>query len=207
MQASLAVAPPRRRISVRLIVGLILTGLSLFLLFFPGDMLLPIFDIPVMPRMGGCANFLGPVIFLFFLLLGVVVSIALIIVGIVAIVLTATKVRGGLTMAVVVDAVIASLLLMPSLGELNYGATDSGQLGTAAVTAVFAVIPLAATVLLLARSQYRSRHSFVAALVATCLVLAPGGVGVAVLALELGGVIQAPSGSSTVQTTANRPAC
>ena len=191
------------RLPLRVIIGLCATGVSLFILVLPGELILPAFALtPLYPRMGGCANFLAPLVFVAFLALGVVISLALIGVGITAIVLTATRVRGGLATAVVVNAIIATLLLVMPLSEPGRGGLDEGSLGLYTLAAVCSVFPLAATILLLAPSLYRASRTYVAMLIATGLLLLPGAGGLTVLGLELGGaaVFSAPSTTPVAQT-------
>jgi hypothetical protein len=186
------------RLPLRVILGLCATGVSLFILVFPGEMILPAFALmPVFPRMGGCANFLAPVVFLAFFALGVIISLVLVVVGITAIVLTAKRVRGGLTTAVVVNAVVAMLLLVTPLSAAGSSTLDQGTLALYTLAAVCAVFPLAGTILLLAPALHGSSRRYVATLIATGLLLLPGAAGLTVLGLDLGGAAVFPASSTT----------
>lgn len=203
MQSAGVLVAPRPRLPLRAILGLCATGISLFLLVFPGDLILPAFALtPVYPRVGGCANFLAPLLLLAFFVLGVVISLVLIVVGITAIVLTATRARGGVVMSVVVNAVIATLLLVMPLSAAGPGGLSQGEVGLYSLAAVCAVFPLAGTILLLAPSLYGSSRLHMATLIATGLLLLPGAGGLTVLGLDLGGaaVLQAPSATPVSQT-------
>jgi len=203
MQSAGVLVARKPRLPLRAILGLCATGVSLFILVFPGQMLLPAFALmPVYPRTGGCANFLAPVVFLAFFALGIIISLALIVVGITAIVLTALRVRGGLVTSVVMNAIIATLLLVMPLSAAGFGALDQGVVGLYALAAVCAVFPLAGTILLLAPSLYSSSRTHVATLITAGMLLLPGAAGLTVLGLDLSGVavFQAPSGEAVSQT-------
>lgn len=184
-----AVVVRKPRLSVRAVLGLVATGITLLLLVFPGDMVLPLLALtPVFPHMGGCANFLAPLVALAFFGVGILLSFALIVTGIVAIVLTALQVRGGSAIAVVLNAIVATLLLVTPLSMGSPGGLDQGMLGLAVLTAAAAVFPLAGTVLLSTRSLYRSSRAYVATLIVAVVLLLPGAAGLTVLALDLGGI-------------------
>ena len=70
------ISPPLDR---RIKFGIGATVVSLVILVYPGQMVLPLNALfPLMPRMGGCANFAAPVLFIAFLLLALVLSCVLI---------------------------------------------------------------------------------------------------------------------------------
>src|SRR5690348_13597896 len=197
MVGAAVVVARKPRLPLRATLGLIATGISLVILVFPGDMILPLFALmPVTPHMGGCANFLAPLVALAFFGLGILLSLGLIVVGIVAIVLTALRVSGGPTMAVVVNAIVATLLLVMPFSLGDPGRLDQSELGLAVLMAIAAVIPLAGALLLLGRSPSRT---YVATLVTAAVLLLPGAAGLTVLALDLGGI-------AVLQTQATTPA-
>jgi hypothetical protein len=200
MVGAAVVVARKPRLPLRATLGLIATGISLVILVFPGDMILPLFALmPVTPHMGGCANFLAPLVALAFFGLGILLSLGLIVVGIVAIVLTALRERGGPTMAVVVNAIVATLLLVMPFSLGGPGGIDQSGLGLAVLTAVAAAIPLAGALFLLGRSLYRSSRTYVATLVTAAVLLLPGAAGLTVLALDLGGI-------AVLQTQTTTPA-
>lgn len=189
MVGGAVVVARKPRLPLRAILGLIATGISLLILVFPGQMILPLYALmPFTPHMGGCANFLAPFVFLFFFGLGILASLALICTGITAIVLTALRVAGGSATAVLVNAIVATLLLVVPLSMGGPGGLDQTFVGLAVLTAAAAVFPIAGTLLLSTRALYRSSRTYVATLVVAGVLLVPGAVGLTVLALDLGGI-------------------
>jgi hypothetical protein len=179
------IKPPLTR---RIKFGLGATAVTLVLLVFPGQMVLPLYALlPLMPRMGGCANFLAPVIFIIFIGAGFLLSVVLIIIGIVAIVLAAVRKRIGLVGAVLVNAAVVSLLLLTPLDFPASG--DPGAFGLYVLLAICALIPAAAMVLLLSRTVFRSWwHSsrpFIATAVAAGLLVLPGAAGTVALGFQV----------------------
>jgi hypothetical protein len=204
MQSARVLVERKPRLPLRVILGLCATGVSLFILVIPGELILPASALePLYPRMGGCANFLAPVVFLLFFALGILISLGLIAVGITAIVLAALRARGGLATAVVVNVVVATLLLVFPLSAGGLGGVDQSSLGLFALLAACAVFPLSGTILLLGPSYYRSPRTFVVTLVAAVVLLLPGAAGLTVLGLDLGGVVSHTPTVTPVSQTAH----
>jgi hypothetical protein len=201
MQSAGVLVARKPRLPLRVILGLCATGVSLFILVIPGEMILPAFALePLYPRMGGCANFLAPLVFLVFLALGVLISVGLIAVGVTAIVLAARQARGGVATAVVVNAVVAMLLLVMPLSAGGSGTVDQSSLGLYVLSAACAVFPLSGTILLLGPSYYRSPRRFAVTLITAVVLLLPGAAGLTLLGLDLGGVVShAPSATQVSQ--------
>ncbi len=145
---------------------------------------------PLMPHTGGCANFAAPIVFVAFFGLAILISAALIGLGIAAIVLTALRIRVGLLGAIAINAVVMSLLLASSLG-FSLG-TDPGALSLYFFLGACAVIPAAALALLLSpatfASWWRAPRAFVVTAIAVVVLLVPGAIGLVSLGLQAGGV-------------------
>lgn len=193
-------APIRPPLNLRIKVGLVLTGVSLVLLIFPGYMALPLTALtPLMPRMGGCPDIRAGIVLLAFFGLAFLLSAGLIVVGIVAIIGTALRSGIGLVGAVLINAVVLSLLLMTPLDF-------SAQHGFDVFLTVPALIPAAALALLLSpavfRSWWHASRPFVATAVAAGLLLLPGAAGTVVLGLQMAGMSFSQSTPSQVGTHA-----
>jgi hypothetical protein len=183
MQGTLPAAPPKPSLPLRIRVGIWVTVASLIILVYPGQMSLPLVILdPLMPRTGGCFSPLGPIVFLLFFGVGYLMSLLLLGLGIAAVVMASRGTRRGLVMAVQVNAVVASLLLIPAL------AADHGELGTFGLLAVVAVVPLTAMVLLLFPSAYRSSRQFLITTLVAAVLLVPAAFGVVALGQDLAGV-------------------
>jgi hypothetical protein len=166
--------------------------------------LIPLMSLtPHVPR-GGCFNLLAAPITLAFFGAAFVISLMLIAVGISAIVLAALQARGGITTAVIVNVIVATLLLAVPLGLIESGPLDSGSRELAALLAGSAVFPLAGASLLLSRSLYRSSRTFVATLVVAGLLLVPGVASLAGFGLDLAGVAVFSAASSSTGGQAAR---
>lgn len=192
MQATAQPAQPRRPVPLRIRFGIGLTVLSLVILVLPGTMELPLSALePLWPHMGGCANLLIPLVGLAFFAVGFLLSAALIVFGIVAVILAGMGRSFGLISSILVNAVVATLLLLPSI-TFGPGPVDPQELGLFGLLAACAVVPIAAVALLLQPAEFRSRWRSPRPLAAICvivaLVLAPGAVGLAAFGLELGGI-------------------
>jgi hypothetical protein len=180
-------APAKRPpLSRRIKVGLVLTGVSLVLLIFPGYMALPLTALtPLMPHTGGCANFGAGIVAVAFFGLAFLLSAALIVLGILAIIGSALRSRIGLVGAVLINAVILSLLLMTPLDV-------AAQHGFDIFLTVSALIPAAALALLLSPAVFGSwwhgGRPFVATAAAAGLLLLPGAAGSVVLGFEMAGM-------------------
>jgi hypothetical protein len=168
-----AIKPPLTR---RVKLGIGATVVSLVILVYPGQLALPVFALmPLMPRPGGCAPILAGLVFVAFLLVGLLISGVLIAFGIVAVILAALRKRTGLVGAVFLNAAVLSLLMLAPFGYPK--GSDSGLLGLYVILAICALIPLTALVLLLSPALFASWHSrgaFVATAVLVGLLLLPG---------------------------------
>jgi hypothetical protein len=152
--------------SRRIKVGLVATIGALILLVYPGSWVLPVNALAVLlPR--GCTN-----------------GFALLILAVSA----AQRVQAGLVVAILIDMTIATLLLIPSL-TFPWTQADRSSLSTSALTAVLAVIPLTADLLLVEPRAYSSKRTFQATLIASGVILVPGLAGVIAFGLELAGLI------------------
>jgi hypothetical protein len=197
----------RPPLTLRIKVGLGATVLSLAILVYPGQMALPLNVLtPLMPTMHGCANFGGPLVAVAFFGLAILLSLALICLGILAIVATALRWRFGLVTAVLINATVASLLMMT---PLDYSASgDPGALSLYVLLTICAVIPLAATVLLLSPKVFgawlKSGRSFTVTAVAAGLLLVPGAAGAVDLGSQVSGISAQPAAAVT---TPIGPAC
>ena len=181
----------RRRVPRPLKFGLGVTAVSLVLLILPGEMGLPFTALtPFMPHTSGCANFFGPVLFLGFFVLAVLISGALITLGTVAVVLAALGNRFGLLGAIAINAVVMSLLLGSPLG-FSLG-QDPGALSLYVFLSVCALIPAAALVLLLSpttfASWWRAPRAFLVTAIVTGVLLLPGAIGLVSLGLQVSSV-------------------
>jgi len=191
MQAMAQPAQPRRPVPRRIKFGIGLTVLSLVILVLPGTMELPLSALePLQPRMGGCANLLIPLVGVAFFVIGFLLSAALIVFGIVAVILAGMGRGFGLVASILVNAVVATLLLLPSI-TFGPGPVDPQELGLFGLLAACAVVPVAAVALLLRPAEFRShwpsRRPLAAICVIVALVLAPGAAGLVGFGLELGG--------------------
>jgi hypothetical protein len=158
------------------------------ILAYPGQMVLPVTALtPLMPRIGGCANLAGPLVGLLFFGLGFLLSIGLFGIGIVAVVLAARGSRAGPVVAVLFNAIVASLLLIPPLDPSPNG-TDQGQLVLFAFLAVCGLAPITAIVLLLVPTAFRSSRLFFATALCAALLLVPAAAGGFAFGRELAGV-------------------
>ncbi len=187
-------------------IGIGATVVTLVLLVYPGQMVLPVTAMtPLMPRAGGCGNFLIGIVGLAFFGLAFLVSGALIGLGIVAVAAASRGNRIGLVGAVLINAVVISLLLMTPLG---FSPTqDLGAFGLYAVLTICAVIPATALVLLLSPTDFGSRwqsgRPFIATAVAAGLLLLPGAAGTVALGLQVVSVTSShPAASATAPTSA-----
>jgi len=177
-----------------------LTAVSLVLLVYPGFMALPVIALtPLIPHTGGCANFGAGIVAVAFFGVAFLLSAALIVVGILAIIGTALRSRIGLVGAVLINAVVISLLLMTPLDF-------SARQGFDVVLTVGAFIPAAAMALLLSPavfgSWWHAGRPFVATVVAAGLLLLPGAAGTAVLGLQAAGMSFSQSTPSPTGTRA-----
>jgi len=177
----------RPALTRRIKVGIGATAVTLVILFFPGQMVLPLALLtPFIPRTSGCGGFGGFIVALFFGL-AFLISLALIGLGIVAVVALLRRNRIGLVGAVLVNAVAMSLMLMTPL-EFSPN-VDPGIFGLYALFTVCALIPAAALVSLLSPSVFdpwwRSRRPFTATAVAAGLLLLPGVAGTVVLGFQI----------------------
>ncbi len=209
MQATEQPARVRRPVARRIKVGIGLTVVSLVILVLPGTMELPLSALePLWPHMGGCANFLIPLVLLAFFAIGFLLSAALIVFGIVAVILAGMGKAFGLIASILVNAVVATLLLLPSI-TFGPGPVDPQELGLFGLLAACAVVPIAAVALLLRPAEFRSRWRSPGPLAAICvivaLLLAPGAVGLATFGLELGGFNVQQVQTSTPLTS--KPPC
>jgi hypothetical protein len=196
-------ASTRPRLPLRLKVGLGVTGLSLFLLIFPGQMALPLTALtPLMPRMGGCANFGAPIVFVAFFGVAILLSAALIGLGIASIVLTALRVRIGLLGAIVINASVMSLLLISPL-DFSLG-TDPGAMSLYVFLSACAVVPATALALLLSpatfASWWRAPRAFLVTAIVVAVLLVPGAIGLVSLGLQAGGISSVPPAAATPVT-------
>ncbi len=192
-----AIRPP---VNLRIKVGLVLTGVSLVLLVYPGFMALPVIALtPLIPHTGGCANFAAGIVAVAFFGLAFLLSAALIVLGILGIIGTVLRSRIGLAVAVLINAVVLSLLLMPPLDV-------STQHGFDVVLTVSALIPAAALALLLSPAVFGSwwhgGRPFVVVVVAAGLLLLPGVAGTVVLGLQMAGMSFSQSAPSQTGTHA-----
>jgi hypothetical protein len=181
-------APTRPVLTRRIKVGIGATVVTLVVLFFPGQMVLPLAVLtPFMPRTSGCFNFGAGIVALAFFGLSFLISLALIGLGIAAAVALLVRKRIGLVGAVLVNAVAMSLMLMTPL-EFS-PSVDPGIFGLYALFTVCALIPAAALVSLLSPSVFdpwwRSRRPFIATAVAAGLLLLPGVAGTVVLGFQI----------------------
>jgi hypothetical protein len=179
------VKPP---LTGRLKFGIGLTALSVVILVFPGGLALPVYAlIAFLPRPGGCAASGAAIVFVAFLVAGLVLSGLLIAFGIATVVLTALRKRTSLVAAVLFNAIVVSLLVLAPLGYPT--SSDSARLGVYVTLAICAVIPVTALVLLLSpaafSSWFHSRGPFVVTCVLVGLLLLPGPVGL----VSLGGPV------------------
>jgi hypothetical protein len=175
--------PASESLSRRIKFGLVATVGALALLVYPGSFVLPINALAVLlPR--GCSNGFEALILVPTLAINVILMTA----GVAAVVSAAQRVQAGLVLAVLIDVTIATLFLIPSI-TFPWRHADIGSLSTAALTALVAVIPLAAAILLLEPRAYSSKRTLQATLVASGVILAPGLAGVIAFGLELTGLI------------------
>lgn len=176
---------------MRVVIGLCMTGLSVILLVFPGDLVMPMTVSAPLFRVlpSPCFNFLALPFVIALFGVGILLSIGLIVVGLTAIVLTAVQVPGGLITAVLFNVTVATLfLLVPATFSANEF-SSRGELATnGAFYAAAALVPLAAAALMLARSFYRSSSSFLATVVVVSVLLLPGALSVTAFGLTLAGV-------------------
>jgi hypothetical protein len=196
MQSTGTVYVRKRSLPARVIIGLCLTVVSVVLLAIPGGFVLPMMAAApfayLMPT--PCFNFLaGPIVLVLFGL-AALSSLLLIAVGITAIVLIAIQARGGLTMGVVFNVIVATLFLMfPFSFTPGEFSSHSELVAAGAFYSSFALLPLIATMLFLAPSFYRSRRTFIATLIAFGLLLTPGAIGLAKFGLQAAGVDTSPA--------------
>jgi hypothetical protein len=188
----------------RIKFGLGATGVSLLLLVLPGQMVLPLTPLThLMPRWTGCANFGSPALGLAFIGLAILISCALIGLGLAAIVGTALRNRFGLVGAVGINAVVISLLLATPLDL--WLIQDSDALGLYIRLDTYALVPAAALVLLLSPTTFaawwRSPRPFLVTAVATALLLLPGAAGLVSLGLQVGGVSSAQPAAGATSTS------
>ena len=195
-------AQPKPSLPRRVKVGIGATVVSLVFLAYPGQFALPVIVlIPLMPKSTGCFNFLAPFVFLLFVGVSLLLSVAIVGVGIVAVVLAALRFQAGLVMAVVFNAIVASLLLIGPLSFSAYGAPDQGEFGLFALLAGCAIVPIAALVLLLVPAAYRSSRVFTVTALAAALLLLPGVAGGVAFGLELAGfTVSQPANSQATGT-------
>jgi hypothetical protein len=170
----------------RIKIGLVATALTVVLLIYPGLWELPLSALAVLlPR--GCSNGFVALI----LLPGLALNLILMMVGVGAVVSAAQGVKAGLVLAILFDAVVATLFLIPSF-TFPWTQADRDFLYRSAWTALAAVIPLLGATLLLAPRAYASRRAFVVMVIVSGVMLAPGVVGVIAFGLRLTGVISPP---------------
>jgi len=204
-EASIVIAPRSPRMPWRIRIGLGLTVLTLVIVVFPGTMILPLAVLtPILPTPHGCFNFLAPLLFLAFFAVGALISLFILGLGTAGVIMGAVRNPAGLVIAVLVDATVASLLLLSPVtvtGSLSGGADP----GLFAVFAACAVIPVGAIVLLLLPSAYPWRRLFVATVAAAALLLVPGAVGGAAFGLQAAGISTPPP--ATTPTTSTHAAC
>jgi hypothetical protein len=191
-----AIKPPLNR---RIKFGIGATVVTLVILVYPGQMALPLNALfPLMPRMGGCANFAAPFVFIAFLVLALVLSGILIGIGVIGIVLTALRKRTGLVAAALLNATVVSLLLMSPLAYST--SADPGAFSLYVLLDVCALVPATALVLLLSptmfSSWWHSRVPFVATAVAAGLLLLPGAAGAVAFGFDVRD-LSAPQPAST----------
>jgi len=203
-EGTIVVAPRRPRMLWRIRIGLGLTALTLVIVVYPGMMALPLAVLsPLMPTPHGCFNFLAPFLFLGFLAAGGLISLSIIGLGIFAVFMGGARFRVGLVIAVLVDALVASLLLLAPVTDTGY-LSSGHDLRVFALFSAFAVIPIGAMVLLLLPSAYRGPRLFVATTAAAILVLVPGAVGAAAFGLQAAGISIPPS-AATPSTSPQGP--
>lgn len=191
----------RQRLSWRIKAGIGATILSLLALVVAGQMELPLSALTLlMPRPGGCFN-PGAIPAVIAFGLGFLMSAALILIGIIGLVMVGLGVRAGLVIAVVINAIVATLLLIPSI---TWGSAppDLELFGTLAACAL---APAAGIVLLLKPSAFRSSKSFVATVIVAGVLLVPGALGGVALGLELAGV--AVTQPAQTQASTSQHAC
>jgi hypothetical protein len=170
-------------LSRRIKFGLVATVGALILLVYPGSWVLPINALAVLlPR--ECSNGFAALI----LVPSFAINLILMTVGVAAVVSAAQRVQAGLVVAILIDVTIATLLLIPSL-TFPWTEADKSSLSTSALTAVLAVIPLSAAILLVEPRAYSSKRTFQATLIASGVILVPGLAGVIGYGLELSGLI------------------
>jgi hypothetical protein len=119
-------------------------------------------------------------------------NLILMTVGVAAVVSAAQRVQAGLVVAILIDATVATLLLIPSL-TCPWTQADRSSLSTSALTALLAVIPLAAVILLVEPRAYSTKRTFQATLIASGVILIPGLAGVIAFGLKLTGLISLPT--------------
>jgi len=189
LAATIKPALPRR-----VKVGIAATAVTLVILFYPGQMVLPMAVLSLfMPRAYGCGSFVGIAALLFFglayLISGVLVGL-----GIISLIAVALRNRVGLVGAVLIDAVAISLMLMTPL-EFS-PSQDSGVFGLDALFAACALIPATALVSLLSpgvfASWWHSGRPFIAAAAAAGLLLLPGAAGTVTLGYQIASVSSPP---------------
>lgn len=136
-----------------------------------------------------CSNFLaGPIVIAVFGF-GIVMSLALVAVGIAGIVLTAVQARGGLTVAVLTNVIVATLyLLLPAGFAPGEFANPNEVITDGAFYSALAVPPIAGAMVLLAPSLYRSTRTYVLTLAVAGILLLPGALGVTIFGLTVAGV-------------------
>jgi hypothetical protein len=173
--------------SRRIKFGLVATVGALLLLIYPGFLVLPINALAVLLP-PGCRNGFA----LLILVPTLAINMILMTVGVAAVVSAAQRAEAGLVVAILIDVTIATLFLIPSL-TFSWTLADRSSVYTSALTALLAVIPLAAAILLLEPRAYASKRTFQATLVASGVVLAPGLAGVIAFGLELTGLISLPT--------------
>ncbi|HEX9094640.1 MAG TPA: hypothetical protein VF990_00915 [Candidatus Dormibacteraeota bacterium] len=193
----------RAPINLRIKVGLVLTGVSLLLLIFPGYMALPLTALtPLIPHMSGCANFGIGLVAIAFFGLAFLISAAIIVVGVLAVIGTALRSRIGLVGACLINALVVSLLLMT---PLDFSANqDPGAIGLDILLDICALIPAAALALLLSPavfgSWWHASRPFVVMAVAVGTLLLPGAAGTISLGQQVAGMpysqaAQSPTGT------------
>lgn len=198
-------AVARRPLPKRIKLGIALSVLGLVTLVYPGEMILPISVLqPFWPGVHGCANFLAPVLFLVFFGVATGLTFLILLAGTLALIFTGLGKRAGLIAAVLVDAGVASLLLMTPLSFPSVDVSaDPGVLGLYGLMDVCALFPAAGLVLLLSPRLFAAwlptGRAFAATCVAVGLLLVPGAFGTVEFARQ---AIAAQSPPPHVTTTA-----
>lgn len=191
MQVASEAGAPTSRLSWRVIVAVGLTSMSLLLLVVPGEMVMPGLDLTALLP-GGCSRGQGILTFLALLIVGFALSLTFIVAGVIGIVLTVSRRRGGVTTLILVNAIVATVFLTP---PLTFSAGDFLSWNDLVLGGFLDIAPgflaLGSAVLLLSTLRRLSRR-FAATLIVSCLLLLPGAAGLTVFAIDVaaGGVHQ-----------------